>query len=120
MYSSCEKEDPAHSVGQFGNESNNLEVVVNGNSASNSAQFRRISDTQFMLNYITYKITDGHISVIGGDNFEIGAILKGEVVLCSSITIDGKKYVVRELADKAFYDFDNLIKIKVPNTIYKC
>ncbi len=62
-----------------------LDIVITGDTAPKGIQFRRINETDFMLNYVTYSITDGHLSVIGGDNLEIGAVLNGKVSIVSSL-----------------------------------
>ncbi len=96
-----------------------LDIVIRGDTAPKGIQFRRINETDFMLNYVTYSITDGHLSVIGGDNLEIGAVLNGKVSIVSSVTIDGVKYPVREIENRAFKKFDNIIQIDLPNSISK-
>lgn len=96
-----------------------LDIVITGDTAPKGIQFRRINETDFMLNYVIYSITDGHLSVIGGDNYEIGAVLNGKVSIVSSVTIDGVKYYVREIGKRAFDEFDNIIQIDLPNSISK-
>lgn len=93
-----------------------LDIVITGDTAPKGIQFRRINETDFMLNYVTYGIRDGHLNVIGCDDIEIIATLKGEVTLFSSITLDGKKYIVREIGKSAFSRCD-LRKIEIPNTV---
>lgn len=93
-----------------------LDIVITGDTAPKGIQFRRINETDFMLNYVTYGIRDGHLNVIGCDDIEITATLKGEVKLFSSITLDGEKYIVREIGKKAFYKC-GLRRIEIPNTV---
>lgn len=96
----------------------NLNVIVNSDgSTSNGVQFRRINETSFMLNYVRYDIKDGHIMVTGRDDMEIKQTLKGHVDICSSITIDGVKYVVREIYFNAFRYSTALREISIPSTV---
>lgn len=94
-----------------------LDIVITGDTSPNYLQFRRINETDFMLDYITYGIRDGHISVIGGDDLMIKTMFDGNVTLFSSITLGGHKYIVKEIGEKAFYNFENLRRIEIPNTV---
>lgn len=93
-------------------------VVINTDgSTSDGAHFRRIDETTFMLNYVKYKIRDGHIEVTGYDNSEIELTLKGKVDLYSTIEIDNVSYNVREIENMAFYECSSLKEINIPNSI---
>lgn len=70
-----------------------------------------------MLNYVKYKIRDGHIEVIGYDSSEIELTLKGKVDLYSTIEIDNVSYNVREIENMAFYECSSLKEINIPNSI---
>ena len=93
-------------------------VVINTDgTTSDGAHFRRIDETTFMLNYVKYKIRDGHIEVIGYDSSEIELTLKGKVDLYSTIEIDNVSYNVREIENMAFYECSSLKEINIPNSI---
>ncbi len=93
-------------------------VVINTDgTTSDGSHFRRIDETTFMLNYVKYKIRDGHIEVIGYDSSEIELTLKGKVDLYSTIEIDNVSYNVREIENMAFYECSSLKEINIPNSI---
>lgn len=93
-------------------------VVINTDgTTSDGAHFRRIDETTFMLNYVKYKIRDGHIEVTGYDNSEIELTLKGKVDLYSTIEIDNVSYNVREIENGAFRECSSLKEINIPNSI---
>lgn len=93
-------------------------VVINTDgTTSDGSHFRRIDETIFMLNYVKYKIRDGHIEVIGYDSSEIELTLKGKVDLYSTIEIDNVSYNVREIENMAFYECSSLKEINIPNSI---
>lgn len=93
-------------------------VVINTDgTTSDGAHFRRIDETTFMLNYVKYKIRDGHIEVIGYDSSEIELTLKGKVDLYSTIEIDNVSYNVRKIENMAFYECSSLKEINIPNSI---
>ena len=93
-------------------------VVINTDgTTSDGAHFRRIDETTFMLNYVKYKIRDGHIAVIGYDSSEIELTLKGKVDLYSTIEIDNVSYNVREIENGAFRECSSLKEINIPNSI---
>ena len=93
-------------------------VVINTDgTTSDGAHFRRIDETTFMLNYVKYKIREGHIEVIGYDSSEIELTLKGKVDLYSTIEIDNVSYNVRKIENMAFYECSSLKEINIPNSI---
>ena len=93
-------------------------VVINTDgTTSDGSHFRRIDETTFMLNYVKYKIRDGHIAVIGYDSSEIELTLKGKVDLYSTIEIDNVSYNVREIENGAFRECSSLKEINIPNSI---
>lgn len=93
-------------------------VVINTDgTTSDGAHFRRIDETTFMLNYVKYKIRDGHIEVTGYDNSEIELTLKGKVDLYSTIEIDNVSYNVRKIGGYAFKGCSSLKEINIPNSI---
>lgn len=93
-------------------------VVINTDgTTSDGSHFRRIDETIFMLNYVKYKIRDGHIEVTGYDNSEIELTLKGKVDLYSTIEIDNVSYNVRKIGRHAFNGCSSLKEINIPNSI---
>lgn len=90
-------------------------VIVNADgTTSNGMPFRRINETQFMLNYVAYRLNLGHLQVNGYDKVEVSASLNGKVTIVPAIVIDGTKYFTREIG--CFYD-SNIKEIILPNTI---
>lgn len=91
-------------------------VIVNADgSTSNGMQFRRIDETNFMLNYVKYSIVSGHLEVSGRDDIEISASLNNKVQIVPAVAIEGTKYITRVI-----YGFGNaksLEEIELPNTI---
>lgn len=93
-------------------------VVINTDgTTSDGSHFRRIDETIFMLNYVKYKIRDGHIEVTGYDSSEIELTLKGKVDLYSTIEIDNVSYNVRKIGRHAFNGCSSLKEINIPNSI---
>ena len=90
-------------------------VIVNADgTTSNGMPFRRIDETQFMLNYVAYRLNLGHLQVNGYDKVEVSASLNGKVTIVPAIVIDGTKYFTREIS--GFNDSD-IKEIILPNTI---
>lgn len=94
-----------------------INVVITENTASNGAQFSRIDETTFMLDYVKYQIVEKHIEVIGADDAGIGDNLNGKVTIYGTITIDGSTYLVRSIADEAFMDCKKVKEVTMPNTV---
>lgn len=100
------------------NEQGNKKVVINADgTTSDGSFFRRIDETTFMLNYVEYKILDGHIEVTGRDDTEIGLSLNGHVEIYSVIVIDNISYYVRVIDYQAFEGCKSLKTIILPNTV---
>lgn len=92
-------------------------VTVNADgSTSNGMPFRRIDETNFMLNYVQYWIKDGHLEVVGHDKIEVVASLKGKVTIVPAVTIDGSKYYTRVI--DGFIE-SSIKEIELPNTVTK-
>ena len=92
-------------------------VTVNADgSTSNGMQFRRIDETNFMLNYVEYHINAGHLEVVGYDEIEVSASLKWKVTIVPAVTIDGTKYFTRSIRNGCF-GYSDIIEIFLPNTI---
>lgn len=90
-------------------------VIVNADgSTSNGMPFRRINETAFMLNYVTYCIVGGHLDTVNHDDIEVAASLKGKVTIVPAVTIDGTKYYTREIG--GFQESD-IVEIELPSTI---
>ena len=91
-------------------------VTVNADgTTSNGMQFRRINETNFMLNYVEYHINAGHLEVVGYDEIEVSASLKWEVTIVPAVTIDGTKYFTRSIS--WCFRHSDIIEIILPNTI---
>lgn len=90
-------------------------VTVNADgTTSNGMPFRRIDETQFMLNYVAYRLNLGHLQVNGYDEVEVSASLNGKVTIVPAIVIDGTKYFTREISG---FCASNIKEIILPNTI---
>lgn len=90
-------------------------VIVNADgSTSNGMQFRRINETNFMLNYVEYHINSGHLEVVGRDDVEIKASLNGKVIIVPAVKIEGTEYLVRKVG--GFYSSE-IEEIQLPNTV---
>lgn len=90
-------------------------VIVNADgSTSNGMQFRRINETNFMLNYVEYHINAGHLEVVGRDDVEIKASLNGKVIIVPAVKIEGTEYLVRKVG--GFYSSE-IEEIQLPNTV---
>ncbi len=91
-------------------------VTVNADgTTSNGMQFRRINETNFMLNYVEYYINAGHLEIVGYDEIEVSASLKWKVAIVSAVTIDGTKYFTRSIS--GCFQYSDIIEIFLPNTI---
>lgn len=91
-------------------------VIVNADgSTSNGMQFRRITETNFMLNYVEYHINAGHLEVVDYDEIEVSASLKWKVTIVPAVTIDGTKYFTRSIS--WCFRHSDIIEIILPNTI---
>lgn len=92
-------------------------VIVNADgTTSNGMPFRRIDETNFMLNYIQYWIKDGHLQTVNHDDIEVAASLKGKVTIVPAVTIDGTKYYTRVI--DGFIE-SSIKEIDLPNTVTK-
>ncbi len=92
-------------------------VTVNADgTTSNGMQFRRINETNFMLNYVEYHINAGHLEVVGYDEIEVSASLKWKVTIVPAVTIDGTKYFTRSIRNGCF-GYSDIVEIFLPNTI---
>ncbi len=100
------------------NTNDDLNVVVySDGSTSTGVRYDKIDETTFLLNYIKYRIDNGHINVIGHDDAEVEYTLKGNVVIPESITISNKQYLVRKIESYAFRESKGLRNVRVPETI---
>lgn len=91
-------------------------VTVNADgSTSNGMPFRRIDETNFMLNYVKYSIVSGHLEVSGRDDIEISASLNNKVQIVPAVAIEGTKYITRVIY--GFSGAKSLEEIELPNTI---
>lgn len=90
-------------------------VIVNADgTTSNGMPFRRINETAFMLNYVTYCIVDGHLETVNHDDIEVAASLKGKVTIVPAVTIDGTMYYTRVVGG---FSESDIVEIELPNTI---
>lgn len=92
-------------------------VIVNADgTTSNGMPFRRINETEFMLNYVQYWINDGHLETVYRDDIEVAASLKGKVTIVPAVTIDGTQYYTRVIGG---FNKSDIVEIVLPNTVTK-
>lgn len=95
-----------------------LKVTINPDgTTSDGSHFSSIDETTFMLNYVKYRIHEGHIVVVGCDETEIKLSLNGKVTLYSTIVIHNISYKVRIIAIYSFYECNSLKEIIIPNSV---
>lgn len=106
-------DDPTDDPTQDPTADGTVTVSADG-TASNGMQFRRINETEFMLNYVRYGIYDGHLEVNGHDEIEIMTSLKGKVKIVPAVILDGTKYYTRYVGN---FSSSKLKEIELPNTV---
>ncbi|MDE5668915.1 MAG: leucine-rich repeat domain-containing protein [Duncaniella sp.] len=108
---SCSKDDEP---GMNGGAENTSSVVINADgSTSTGAIFSMLDETTFFLDYIKYKVVDSHIEVVGYDPIEIAADIRPY----AAVTLGGATYNTRVIADKAFYQWQNMRNISIPSSV---
>ena len=110
---SCSKEDATSESKKSINEH---VVVSDDGTASGNHIFSAVDDKTFYLDYILYKVKDGHLVVCGYDNLG----LKNEANIVSSIAYKGNTYEVLEIGDdynSPFYKLTRLTSIVLPSSV---
>lgn len=92
---SCSSDEPDVPDDPVGN---NSSVTINPDgSTSNGAQFSRVDETTFYIDFIKYQIVDAHLEIIGCDKTG----LSKDVKPYATVTYNGSTYQTRKIGKNA-------------------
>ena len=83
--------------------------------------FSLILSVVFSTSASAYNVKiDGIYYYLGAKTAEVtygGEKYRGEVVIPSSITVEGKEYTVTSIGNSAFYECSSLTSVTIPNSV---